>query len=38
MTPWTATDVAPVSPLVISAEIVADGASSIRVIRPCTSA
>ena len=38
MTPWTATDVAPVSPLVISAEIVADGASSIRVIRPWTSA
>ena len=33
MTPWTATDVAPVSSLVISAVIVADGASSIRVIR-----
>jgi hypothetical protein len=38
MTPWTATDAAPVSPLVISALIVAEGDSSIRVIRLWTSA
>src|SRR6476646_3649167 len=38
LTPWTATDVAPVSPLVISAVIVAEGDSSIRVIRLWTSA
>ena len=38
ITPWTATDAAPVSPLVISALIVAEGDSSIRVIRLWTSA
>ena len=36
--PRTAADVAPVSPLVISAVIVADGLASIRVMRPWTSA
>ena len=38
MAAWTAIDVAPVSPLVITALIVADGASLIRVMRLWTSA